>query len=101
VSRRFISEPIEAQTESFDTAAMSHGEPAVPSAFCWRDEVLEVRRVLKAWRSTKEDRGDVYLARHWYEFETTGDRLATIYFDRHARPGRPRWWLYCLQDAQS
>ncbi len=78
---------------------MEHGEPGLPNAFEWRGETLEVRAVLKVWRSTKEDRGDHYLARHWYKIETFDTRRFTIYFDRHAKAGKPRWWLYSLEEA--
>jgi Family of unknown function (DUF6504) len=69
----------------------------LPPAFRWRDETLEVRTVRKEWRGTKEDRGDVYLKRHWYEFETADGRIATVYFDRGVRAGTARWWLYTIE----
>lgn len=81
---------------------MVQGEPGLPSAFEWRAETLEIKAVLKVWRSTKEDRGDNYLARHWYEIETTDGRHCTIYFDRQAKAGKHRWWLYTVSpDALS
>lgn len=70
----------------------------LPRAFDWNGDVLEVRCIRKEWRGTKEDRGDVYLKRHWYEFETADGRIATVYFDRGAKPGSPRWWLYTVED---
>jgi hypothetical protein len=59
---------------------------------------LAGRRSLATRRSTKNDRGDDYLAKHWYEFRTSGDRRAVVYFDRKARTGRPRWWLYSITE---
>lgn len=59
--------------------------------------MLEVRRVLQQWRGTKEDRGDVYLKRHWYEFETADGRIATVYFDRDAKRGGSHWWLFTIE----
>lgn len=85
--RSFKSQPIE---------ALDRSGTDLPRAFRWGDEVLEVAVVRKQWRGTKEDRGDVYLKRHWYEFETPGGRIATVYFDRGAKPGKPRWWLYTI-----
>jgi hypothetical protein len=65
--RTFISEPIE-------PAAPSGTD--LPRAFAWRNETLDVRTVRRTWRGTKEDRGDVYLKRHWYEFETADGRAS-------------------------
>jgi hypothetical protein len=75
---------------------MSRGEPALPPEFRWRGEHLAVGQLLRTWRSTKADRGDTYLARHWFEFKTTDERTVVVYFERHARPGTPRWWLYTI-----
>lgn len=86
--RSFKSQPIEAVEPSGTD---------LPAAFRWGNELLEVAAVRKQWRGTKEDRGDVYLKRHWYEFETTSGRVATVYFDRAAKPGAPRWWLYTIE----
>ncbi len=61
---------------------------------------LTVRVVVTTWRSTKNDRGDDYLAKHWYEIVTADGRSAVVYFDRKARRGQPRWWLHSLSDAR-
>jgi len=45
----------------------------------------------------KMDRGETYLARHWYELALAGGRRAVVYFDRHARRGQSRWWLYTIE----
>lgn len=90
MSRHFISEAIA------PSAVVTSEE--LPPAFHWRDETLEVKTVRKKWRSTKEDRGDMYLKRHWFEFETGEGRIATVYFDRAAKREQPRWWLYALED---
>jgi hypothetical protein len=79
-----------------DVATLSHGEPSLPAAFIFGDERLTVDAVVRTWRSTKSDRGDVYLKKHWFEFRATDGRLAVVYFDRGARAGAPRWWLYTL-----
>jgi hypothetical protein len=81
---------------ALDIAALSHGEPSLPNAFFLDGERLEVRTLRRTWRSTKEDRGDVYLKKHWFEFDTADGRVAVVYFDRGARKGAPRWWLYTL-----
>lgn len=88
MSKRFVSQPVE---------PIAPAGPELPPAFRWGEEMLEVREIRKKWRGTKEDRGDVYLKRHWYEFETSDGRVATVYFDRGAKPGAARWWLYTLE----
>ncbi|MDQ6931391.1 MAG: DUF6504 family protein [Candidatus Eremiobacteraeota bacterium] len=98
---KFVSEPIAAVIESFDVATMSHGEPSLPSGFVWREQTLMVGEVLRTWRGTKVDRGDTYLKRHWFEFRTTDGRTAVVYFDRQAKPGAARWWLYTIALAAS
>jgi hypothetical protein len=70
----------------------------LPPAFRWGDVTLYVKTLRRQWRGTKEDRGDVYLKRHWYEFESPDGRIATVYFDRGAKPGTARWWLYAIED---
>lgn len=97
--RRFLSKPIVAEGGSFDVEAMSHGEPSLPSQFRVDDEVLVVGAVNKTWRSYKEDRGDTYLKRHWFEFMTGDNRTTVVYFDRGARRGASRWFLFTLTNA--
>ena len=80
----------------FATDALARGEPPVPRSFRWRGTTLEVAEIVRSWRSTHLDRGDAYLARHWYEFRLADDARAVVYFDRRARRASPRWWLYTL-----
>lgn len=91
----FVSKPIE-PVGAFDSDAMSRGEPPLPPAFLFDGEELTVASELRSWRSTKDDRGDTYLKRHWYEFEMHDGRRAVVYFDRGARRNQPRWWLYTI-----
>ena len=67
---RFISEVLGAAAERIENGALSRGEPALPARFSWRTESLAVREVVRTWRSTNTDRGDTYLARHWYEVDS-------------------------------
>ncbi len=97
-ARIFVSEPIEPGGEFVDGAALSRGEPPLPRTFRWRDAELAVEGVVRAWRSTKTDRGDDYLARFWFEFTTRDGRTAVVYFDRKARRETPRWWLYTISE---
>ena len=96
----FVSEALRASAESVDNGALSRGEPALPKEFGWRTERLVVRGVRRTWRSTNTDRGDTYLARHWYEVELDDGRTAVVYFDRKARRETPRWWLYTLAEVE-
>lgn len=100
LTARFVSAPLVPSGELFDAAGMSRGEPPLPLRFDWAGEILEVTAVMKTWRSTTTDRGDSYLARHWYELQLHDARSAVIYFDRKARPGRPHWWLYTIEGPE-
>jgi len=91
----FVSQPIQPSGGGFATPS-ANGEPPLPSAFRWRDRELHVRAVLRVWRSTKDDRGDTYLKRHWFEFETAEGAKAVVYFERQGKRGSPRWWLFTL-----
>ncbi len=99
--RHFVGEAIQPSAQHVDTGAPSRGEPPLPRGFTWRREQLSVREVLRTWRSTKNDRGDTYLERHWYEVALEDGRVAVIYFDRSARRGHPRWWLYSVTSSES
>ena len=79
-----------------DVAVPAQGEPSLPAAFRLGEERIAVGELLRTWRSTKDDRGDTYVKRHWFEFRSSDGRRAVVYFDRGARKGAPRWWLYTL-----
>lgn len=88
MNKRFVSAAIE---------PLSPSGTDLPAAFRWGEDVLEVRELREQWRGTKEDRGDVYLKKHWYRFDTADGRIATVYFDRGAKRGAARWWLYTIE----
>jgi hypothetical protein len=96
--RAFVGQSIAPAGDGFITPA-SGREPPVPRAFRWNDRTFDVSAVLRSWRSTKTDRGDAYLKRHWFELETTSGERLEVYFDRESRRGAPRWWLYSLTMA--
>ncbi len=98
-SPRFVGAALTPSSTSVDSIAFSQGEPPLPSTFRWRTVELPVLELMATWRSTKADRGDDYLAKHWYEIRTDANRRAVVYFDRKARAGRPRWWLYSITDG--
>ena len=98
----FVSEALRPSAHAFTAASspaaggLSHGEPPLPAEFGWHDERLVVREVVRRWRSTVTDRGDTYLAKHWYELAPEEGRPAVVYFDRTTRRNEPRWWLFTL-----
>jgi len=99
--RQFVSQPLQPIGATFDPAKMSHGEPSLPVAFEWNDQQLKIRSQIRTWRSTKTDRGDVYLARHWFELEVEDGRRAVVYFERQAPRKAPRWWLYTIEEPKT
>lgn len=92
----FVSEAIAPGDDYVQSAALSAGEPPLPRRFFWHDAELVIENVVRTWRSTNTDRGDTYLARHWFEIRTIDERVAVIYFDRKAKRGGARWWLYSI-----
>jgi hypothetical protein len=66
--------------------------------FLWRERTLPIAAVLRSWRSTKTDRGDAYLKRHWFELQTAQGHKIEVYYDREARRGAPQWWLYTIDE---
>jgi len=95
--KKFVSEPLEpAMALAPEAPQGGHMEPQLPHEFSWRGEPLQVKGLVRAWRSSKSDRGDVYLKRHWFEFDTPDGRRAVVYFDRAAKAGQPHWWLYTI-----
>jgi hypothetical protein len=92
-----VSAPLAPADEGFITPA-SGREPPVPRAFQWGGRTLLIAAVLRRWRSTKTDRGDVYLKRHWYELGTDTGAKLEVYYDRESRPGASSWWLYTIDE---
>lgn len=95
----FVSEPIIPVPGGFDAAAMSRGEPGLPSNFTWRGKGYAVAQLLSTWKTSTPERGELYLRRHWFAvLTTTGERM-TLYCERQAKNAkRPkaRWWLYSM-----
>jgi hypothetical protein len=95
--RKFVGRPIVPTGEDFVTSTGGR-EPPVPRAFLFDGSTLAIDAVLRSWRSTKSDRGDAYLKRHWFELRTTGGQRIEVYYDREARRGAPHWWLYAIEE---
>ena len=95
MSRTFVGRAIAPAGDGFLTAA-GGGEPPVPRAFTFADRTFTIAAVLRSWRSTKTDRGDTYLKRHWFELRTDDGARIEVYYDRAARRGESSWWLYTI-----
>ena len=93
----FVSQAIQPAGDALATSGAG-GEPPLPAAFRWRERELRVHELVRTWRSTKDDRGDTYLKRHWFEFVTPEGAKAVVYFERQAKRGTPRWWLFTLDE---
>ena len=102
MDENFISEPIKPVTGSFDTAAMTRGEPGLPEKFIWRDTEYTVAEVLEVWKETgpcRSDSPEMYLRKHWHKIRTSDGLIMTLYFERQARSksrNKARWWLYTI-----
>ncbi|MGR4066039.1 MAG: DUF6504 family protein [Vulcanimicrobiaceae bacterium] len=79
-----------------EASAPGRNEPPLPGRFRWSEGELVVGSVLRSWTSAKEDRGDAYLARSWFEVRLEDGGTAVVYFDRKAKAAQPRWWLYTI-----
>lgn len=102
---KFISEAIEPVEGTFDTAAMSRGEPGLPKRFMWRKTEYTVANVLKQWKESGPCRShgsEIYLRKHWYRIQCTNGAEMTLYFQRQPRSkqqNKKRWWLYTTKDT--
>ncbi len=97
MARSFVSRPLKPSGEGY-VAETQGNEPPVPRAFAWDERVLEIAAVLRRWKSTKDDRGDTYLKRHWFELRTVEGATIEVYYDREARRGATQWWLYTIDE---
>ncbi len=107
MDEKFISEPIKPLAETFQTAAMTRGEPGLPERFVWRDTEYAVAEVLEAWKETGPCRSgsdEKYLRKHWYKIRTADGMIMTLYFERQARSksrNKTRWWLYTIRKKET
>jgi hypothetical protein len=106
MDEKFISEPIKPTTQTFETTAMTRGEPGLPQRFVWRDAEYTVADVLEIWKETGPCRNgsdDKYLRKHWYKIRTADGLIMTLYFERQARSksrNKTRWWLYTIKTKE-
>ncbi len=103
MDEKFVSEIIKPLEGTFDTAAMTRGEPGLPAKFIWRDTGYTIAEVLEVWKETGACRSggrETYLRKHWYKIRTTDNIIMTLYFERQARSksqNKARWWLYTIE----
>ncbi len=93
---QFISQPIDPDFTTIDTSAIARNEPGLPAKFRWNNTNYQVASVIKSWKSTGVDRGDIYVRKHWFSIETTSGELMTLYCQRHVKGISQRWFLYSL-----
>jgi hypothetical protein len=103
----FVSETIEPQAASFDTAAMGRGLPGLPEAFTWREQTLAIVSELESWKQSAPEggraSGERYLRRHYYRLRMADESIWTVYFMRQGARGagaKRRWILYSIAQPQ-
>lgn len=96
-----VSEPITPHAGTFDTRAMSRGEPGLPAGFHWREHSFTVVQCLRQWKESSREgghaQGELYLRRHAYELLMSDGSTWSVYCVRQTpKSGNPkqRWFLY-------
>ena len=103
MGEEFVSETIKPLEGSFNAAAMTRGEPGLPSRFLWRQTEYTIAEVLETWKETgpcRNGSNEFYLRKHWYKIKTADNIIMTLYFERQARSktqSKARWWLYTIE----
>lgn len=102
---RFVSQPIQPDGTTFNTARMAAGEPGLPSRFRAGSKTYEVAEVLECSREYGDCRhgsGERYLRRYVFRVRTTGGEILTIKFHRSFDKPRgrstARWWLQWVEE---
>lgn len=99
---KFISEAISPVAGTFDTGAMSRGEPGLPAKFIWRDSEYEIAHIMDKWKETspcKSGGKEKYVRKHWYVVKATNGIVMKLYFERKPLSKgqrKLRWWLYSI-----
>ena len=106
IAGKFVGAPIRPVASTLDTSRMAAGEPGLPRCFVWRDRTCEIATVIRTWREAAPCRhgsGERYVRRHWYEVQLTDGAVATLYFERQARPGggaKRQWRLFSRREPE-
>ena len=105
----FVSEPITPERGSFSPEMMAKGLASPPGAFIWRDRRYEIVECLEHTKQSSREGGhaggELYLRRQQFVVRLETGEIATIYFERTARPGRTtrsaknRWFLYEIRSS--
>lgn len=101
----FVSEPIDPDAGTFDTAAMGRGLIGLPTGFTWRDQHYAIAEVLEQWKlSEAEDHrhGELYFRKQFWRVRVDRGEIMVIYAVRHTKQGespKKRWWLYTIETA--
>jgi len=102
----FVSEPIVPVSGTFDTAAMSRGEPGLPGRFHWRRREFVVVQELERWREHGDCRNgsdERYVRKHGFRVRTSDGSILRVYFQRTVGRGktspRARWWLHSIENS--
>lgn len=104
MNERFVSELIIPVKGTFDTKAMSRGEPGFPARFYWGRMEYTVGKIVQKWKEPtpcKSGSREKYVRKHWYKIVTTNGVVMKIYFERKSMPKgqtKRRWWLYSVME---
>lgn len=102
MTTEFVGERIAPVAGTFDTTAMSRGEPGLPQRFVWRGEEHEIAEVLESWHETgacTHGSKERYVKKHWSRVRTKAGVEMKLSFDRTARTPkdlRAAWWLHSI-----
>lgn len=105
-SAHFVSEPIAPERGNQDTSGHLENLTAIPTAFSWRGQRLEILAILYRGKGERLDRGERYLNRENFEVELKDRRTAMLYFERQVPRGsspnrrKQRWFLYTISDLE-
>jgi len=98
-----VSEVIQPDHGSFDTAAMARGQPGLPTGFTWRNRHYAIRELLESWKQSEpcdHHSGERYYRKHFFRVLTDTGEVMTLYALRHVKRGqdpKSRWWLYAVE----
>ncbi len=108
MATEFISESIEPDRGSFDTAAMTTGLAALPGGLTWRGRHYEIVECIEhSKRSSPEGHAagrELYLRRQHFKVRLDSGVMAELYVERNAPAGSSRrrarrlWYLYTIDD---
>ena len=75
----------------------------MPKRFSWRNQNFEVAELLRTWKTSTRERGELYLRRHWFEILTRDGPRMTLYCERqtkNAKKPKQRWWVYSVAGTE-